>query len=242
MKSASEGSLAGQAAQLENVVFPLEVNGAINSEIQKLLNTINEKKPSTIEKSKTITYYDKNYLEYYKQTIDNSFMKPIYEQVLCHIPYGANILDAGCGVGRDTKKFIRSGFKVTSFDASEKMVDMCNSYPFSFCELESFESIQYRPDFDLVWACASLLHLEESKFKSALLNLTQSLKNGGIIYFSLKSNVDEEKSNGRDFFVHKYTDVMTFLKTNLKMKHVNSWSSYSVLSPTETFENYIFRK
>ncbi len=242
VKSASNGSLKGQAEHLENVVFPLEVNGAINSEIKKLTTVIDEKVAVKVKRNSTIDYYDENYLEYYNKTIDSSLMKPVYELVLKNVDYGANILDAGSGVGRDTKYFIKRGFKVTSFDASKKMVEMCNEYPFAFCEHRDFETIQYGPEFDLVWACASLLHLSKDEFYATITKLHRALKNDGILYFSLKSKIDEEKSRGREFFVHDYSEVIHFMCSILKMKYINSWSSFSAISSTEAFENYIFKK
>ncbi|GIU15788.1 MULTISPECIES: bifunctional 2-polyprenyl-6-hydroxyphenol methylase/3-demethylubiquinol 3-O-methyltransferase UbiG [unclassified Shewanella] len=242
IKSASEGKLTDQAEHLENIVFPLEINGAINSEIYKLTKIINNSKEATVLTNKTIDFYNKNHLDYYLQTSNSSDMKFTYDIVREFVPNGSKILDAGCGVGRDTKYFIQHGFKVVSFDASKNMVEMCNEYPFACCEHLSFEIIKYPPVFDLVWACASLLHLNETEFQSALTKLHRSLKPSGILYFSLKSKVDKSKSKGRDFFQHDFQRVKTILESNLSMTHIKSWSTVSSISGAEIFENYIFRK
>ncbi|MGI2146655.1 class I SAM-dependent methyltransferase [Shewanella frigidimarina] len=242
IKSASEGKLTNQADYLESIVFPLEINGAINSEICKLTNIINSIKQISVPTNKTIDFYDENHLDYYLQTSESADMEFTYDLVRKFVVNGSCILDAGCGVGRDTKFFIQHGFKVVSFDASKKMVDMCNEYPFAFCEHKCFEIIKYPPVFDLVWACASLLHLDKAAFKDALTKLHRSLKPGGVLYFSLKSKVDKSKSKGREFFKYEFNDVSTILKSELNMTHLNSWSSISAISNSERFENYIFRK
>jgi 2-polyprenyl-3-methyl-5-hydroxy-6-metoxy-1,4-benzoquinol methylase len=55
---------------------------------------------------KTIDYYNNNPQEFYDRTI-NADMTDRYEKFLRHLPEQANILDAGCGVGRDTKYFFQ---------------------------------------------------------------------------------------------------------------------------------------
>nr|WP_252727594.1 class I SAM-dependent methyltransferase [Colwellia sp. C2M11] len=169
-------------------------------------------------------------------------MKFTYDLVREFVVNGSSILDAGCGVGRDTKYFIQHGFKVVSFDASTKMVEMCNEYPFSFCEHESFSTIKYPPTFDLVWACASLLHLDEPDFKDALYKLHRALKPNGVIYFSLKSFIDESKNTNRNFYKYQFEDVRAILESEYNMQHLKSWSSISTISSSERFENYIYRK
>lgn len=209
IKLAVNGKLIGLNEELENIVFPLEINGAINSEILKLKNKNSAAK--NIEKNKTIRFYDDNYISYYNSTI-NVDMNETYSKVREHVTNGAYILDAGCGVGRDTRYFIEHGFKVISFDASEKMVQMCNQYPFAYCENNSFSSIEYPPVFDLIWACASLLHLNKIEFEVAIGKLSQSLKQGGCFYFSIKSENFKSKDKREFYFLDsKYLDEL-FIK------------------------------
>ena len=244
IKSAYEGKLTGQSEYLESIVFPLEINGAINSEICKLLKIIKSDVQETLSrpvKSKTINYYDQNYISYYNKTNDLD-MLDIYKKVRMYVQNGSNILDAGCGVGRDTQYFIKHGFKVTSFDASPRMVELCNEYPFAFCEEKSFLTINYPPIFDLVWACASLLHLDALNFKEAILRLHRSLKPGAYLYFSLKKHIDPSKVDARDFYSYSTDEVDKILIDLYKMEKVETWESNSNLTQSEIFVNYIYRK
>ena len=52
----------------------------------------------------TIGYYDRNATEFAAQTA-NLDLDPLYQRFLCHVRPGGRILDAGCGVGRDTLAF-----------------------------------------------------------------------------------------------------------------------------------------
>lgn len=244
IKSASEGKLTGQSEYLESIVFPLEINGAINSEICKLLKIIkSDYQETTLQpvKSKTINFYDQNYISYYNKT--NSLdMLDIYKRVRKYVKNGSNILDAGCGVGRDTQYFIKHGFKVTSFDASPRMVELCNEYPFAFCEEKSFLTINYPPIFDLVWACASLLHLNKIDFEEALLRLHRSLKPGAYLYFSLKKHVEPSKVDARNFYSYSTDEINQILIDKYKMKNIIFWESNSNLTSSEVFINYIYQK
>jgi ubiquinone/menaquinone biosynthesis C-methylase UbiE len=242
IKSASEGHLTDQSEHLENIVFPLEVNGAINSEINKLLRTIKSpQKNNTFKINKTITFYDDNHITYNNSTRQVD-MKEIYEKVRKHVSNGSNILDAGCGVGRDTQYFIKHGFKVTSFDASLKMVELCNEYPFSFCEHKSFATISYAPVFDLIWACASLLHLNSQEFPDVLERLYRALKPGGYLYFSLKKVISVTKKDMRDFYTYSDDYVDELLINSFKMEKVEVWDSGSNLTAGEVFVNYLYKK
>ncbi len=243
IKTASEGHLHGQSEYLESIVFPLEINGAINSQILKLLRIIKKEdfeKPKTLN-NKTISFYDNNATSYYNSTflIDMSI---VYDKVRIYIPNGGSVLDAGCGVGRDTQHFIRHGFKVSSFDASAKMVEFCNQYPFAFCEQRSFEDIDYPSSFDLVWACASLLHLNQSEFESAISKLIKALLPGGHIYFSLKKYIDTTKITERDFYIYSDEYLTELLINKYKLQEMEKWESGSKLSQNELFVNYLYKK
>lgn len=242
IKSASEGHLTDQSEHLENIVFPLEVNGAINSEINKLLRVIKPLKGiNQIKIDKTITYYNDNHIAYYNSTRQIE-MEPLYRKVRKYISNGSNVLDAGCGVGRDTQYFIKHGFKVSSFDASVKMVELCNEYPFSYCEHKAFSDIEYPPVFDLVWACASLLHLNNVEFTDAIEKLHRALKSDGYLYFSLKKVVDSSKKDKRKFYTYSDSFIDELLTSNFKMKKVEVWDSGSNLTSGEVFVNYLYKK
>jgi SAM-dependent methyltransferase len=243
IKTASEGKLHGQSKDLESIVFPLEINGAIHSEISKLLKLIKkvDGKKLDIVQNKTIAFYDNNATSYFDSTFSID-MTEIYKKVRAYVPNGGSVLDAGCGVGRDTQYFIRHGFKVSSFDASARMVELCNQYPFTFCEQKSFADIDYPPTFDLVWACASLLHLNESEFENAISRLVKTLGPDGYFYFSLKKKIDNSKTAKRDFYTYGDDYIHELLVTRYKLTEVEIWESGSELSDNETFKNYLYQR
>ncbi len=57
----------------------------------------------------SIGYYDKNSKNFYYRTI-NAEVQDLYQKFLEHVPDQGRILDAGCGVGRDSKFFLSKGY------------------------------------------------------------------------------------------------------------------------------------
>jgi SAM-dependent methyltransferase len=97
---------------------------------------------SAAETDSTIGYYDKNSDAYAAQTRFTD-MSSLYTPFRKLLPQGGRILDAGCGVGRDTRYFIEHGYPVISFDASKEMVKKCREYPHAYCLRLSFKNLNF---------------------------------------------------------------------------------------------------
>ncbi|MEE2025363.1 class I SAM-dependent DNA methyltransferase [Alkalimonas mucilaginosa] len=249
LKLASEGYLEGNARASE-LSMPLEIDGAIESaimalekEYQSLMPNYKEQSPTlSSAELETVNYYDQNALSYFDSTITID-LQDIYGKFREHLPSTAYILDAGCGVGRDTRYFIQVGYKVRSFDASAEMVKFCNQYPFAFCEHRAFADVTELEEYDGIWASASLLHLNQESFKQALLRLSFALKVGGIMYFSLKAEADESNTkDSRQFYYHARDFVEAYIKT-LNLEAIEIWSNpgRKVGAPSQ-FINYLLKK
>ena len=103
-------------------------------------------------------------------------MSEAYDNFLKLLPDDARILDAGCGSGRDAKKFTELGFAVSAFDASEEMVKHATQYAGIEVQQLRFDQLKYKGEFDGVWACASQLHVRKDEFVSTLQNLVNRIK------------------------------------------------------------------
>lgn len=249
LKLASKGYLEGNARASE-LSMPLEIDGAIESaimalekEYQSLMPNYKEHSPtlSAVEQE-TINYYDQNALNYFDSTITID-LQDIYDKFRSSLPSAAYILDAGCGVGRDTRYFIQVGYKVRSFDASAEMVKFCNQYPFAFCEHRAFADVTELEEYDGIWASASLLHLNQESFKLALLRLSFALKVGGTMYFSLKADADESNAkDSRQFYYHSRAFVEAYIK-ELNLEVIDIWNNpgRKAGSPSQ-FINYLVKK
>ena len=255
LNQAAEGKLKGMDRILEPLCFPKEVDGAIYSEILRLQDMykclLGNRKQKVCEKpyigSKNldaINHYNKNAMKYFFDTeyID---MSDISNMFLDQLDMGDLILDAGCGVGRDTKHFIKEGYRVISFDASEKMVEICNRYPFAYCTHNTFHSIKYIEEFDGVWACASLIHLSWEELKTALQQLYNATKSKGVIYFSLKTgDYQSIKNDGKTTYLYPEKNVESFMEETLKSEKIkNTWQN-PTKKPNDSsiWSNYLYKK
>lgn len=147
----------------------------------------------------TINWYNQNAWDYFEETKEFS-MQEKYPQFLKYIPNNGEILDAGCGSGRDSKEFSKLGYKVTSFDASEELAHLASKNAGLRVINSTFEKFTIPKKFDGIWANASLLHVSKEDFESSFANLIKHLKVGGVLYASMKrGNTQEKDFKGRFF-------------------------------------------
>ncbi|MGR5501640.1 class I SAM-dependent DNA methyltransferase [Vibrio sp. DNB22_10_4] len=144
-------------------------------------------------------YYTEHAQDFFDSTVGVDVQK-LYEHFLPTIKQKGNILDAGCGSGRDSKHFLELGFKVSAFDANEALVSLASSHLGQPVTLARFDTFAGEPNsFDGIWACASLLHVEAESLPSAFIHLGKLLKANGVFYCSFKYGESALVRNGRYF-------------------------------------------
>lgn len=149
-------------------------------------------------KNQTLEYYHDNANEFCKSTVQCD-MNGLYGPFLERLPENARILDLGCGSGRDTKEFLNKGYRVTAVDGSETICRFATEYTGQKVRCLSFEKLDYVEEFDGVWACASLLHVEKTKIEDVIKRIHIALISGGTLYASFKYGSGEIERNGRLF-------------------------------------------
>lgn len=87
------------------------------------MNARNETTKSTT----TLDYYNKNAKKFITGTISVDF-GIVQNRFLDKLHPGAEILDYGCGSGRDTKYFLEQGCKVTAIDGSQELCKLASEY------------------------------------------------------------------------------------------------------------------
>jgi SAM-dependent methyltransferase len=151
-------------------------------------------------KKKTIAYYDNNAQEFYQRTIEGD-LGDAYQRFLKHVPKGSHILDVGCGVGRDSKYFLKHGYQVTAFDASEEMVAMAAIETGLPVMQLAFHDMAFEAQFDAVWAQASLLHVPYDETRAIYQHVHRALKPHGIFFASYKYGNQHMATPDRDFWL-----------------------------------------
>ncbi|MEX2490818.1 MAG: class I SAM-dependent methyltransferase [Nitrospirales bacterium] len=258
LKLCRSGVMKGKPLIAKELVFPREMDGALESEIRRLKEECGKTRPVHFKWNRSfvctiksifdcnVLYYDIFFKNYARKN-ENADMTSIYERFLdSGMERGGLILDAGCGTGRDTKYFIQRGYRVVSFDASKKMVDICNQYPFSYCMHMRFSQLKSSEEYDGIWACASLLHLDERRFKDAVEKLSRALKINGVMYLSIKSSrsrLDKKKSILKRKFYSLSRELVTEVLEGNSMKIIGDpWENNSVSNSGVVFDNFLAKR
>lgn len=74
-------------------------------------------------------------------------LKEFYAPFLRHVPAGTQILDAGCGSGRDSAAFLAQGYEVLAIDASPTMVRAAQRIG-TPAKVMTFQGMQFDAEFD----------------------------------------------------------------------------------------------
>jgi len=150
-------------------------------------------------KADTINYYDQHAEEFVSGT-ENADMQECRIRFLKFLKPGQKILDAGCGSGRDVIEFLKSGYDVDAFDASEEICRIASGKTGINVRQLKFEELEGEDQYDGIWACASLLHVRQENLEDVLLRLHKLLRKKGVIYASFKYGTGERTKDGRYFF------------------------------------------
>lgn len=121
------------------------------------------------------------------------------EALLRHIqvPAPAQILDFGCGPGRDLRTFTRLGHVATGLDGSERFAEMARAD--SGCEVwqQNFLELDLPAErFDGIFANAVLFHIPSQELPRVLAQLHATLKPGGVLFSSNPRGDNQEGWKG----------------------------------------------
>lgn len=169
-------------------------------------------------------YYDNNKEEFIASTVKVD-IQHLYLPFLEQIPVGGRVLDAGCGSGRDSLLFMQRGYEVVAFDASSEMVAAASEYTGQTVFHYRFDTIPWKGEFDGVWACASVLHVEKKQIDDTLHRLVGALKPDGIIYLSFKYGEGEEDRDGRHFSNYTENSFLDVIANNSETKLIRMWKT-----------------
>jgi SAM-dependent methyltransferase len=131
-------------------------------------------------------------------------------------PKQPKILEIGCGDGRDAKELVTRG-EYTGFDISKELIKLARAHvPEAHFEVADAATCNYPEGQDIVFAFASLLHLNNAEVRTVLERVGTALKPGGIFYISLKwaaeytETIKEDKFGTRLFYLYN-AEIITEL-------------------------------
>lgn len=147
----------------------------------------------------SVKFYNDNAEVFFNNTInaDMSATYSIFEDNLSK--KNGEILDLGCGSGRDAKHFLDSGFSVTALDLSPILAKKASKFIGQDVIVADMKELDFQDKFIGIWACASLLHLSEDEVLDTLKRCHKALKKDGVLYASFKYGENSYEKDGRSF-------------------------------------------
>lgn len=155
--------------------------------MKKNILTIEQKKKSVIDDYNDIAQ------EYTEKFFEDKSDEKYIDQFLL-ILEGKNILDVGCGNGRDCKYISQKGFKIKGIDLSKKMLIIAKKMiPNIEFELMDIANITY-PDnsYDGIISNCSLFHIPVKELPQTLNSFFKILKPNGKLLLILQEGVGEK--------------------------------------------------
>lgn len=146
----------------------------------------------------TLDYYNSNADIFIGDTVDIQFTS-IQDMFLKYLEPGALILDFGCGSGRDSRYFLKKGYRVDAIDGSAEMVKVASEVTGIPVKQMLFNELDETNKYDGIFACASILHVPYAELEDIFQRMLKAVKSGGIVYFSFKYGTYEGYRNGRYF-------------------------------------------
>lgn len=191
----------------------------------------------------TLEYYRANSEAFSEGTFKVDFSQT-QEKFLKLLPKNAAVLDLGCGSGRDSLSFLRRGFRVTAADGSPEMCRIAAQNTGLPVKTLLFDDLDFKDEFDGIWACASILHLSREPLKTVLGKIERALVSGGILYTSFKYGEFSGMRNGRFFTDFTYETFREFLREACNLRICEYWISRDVRPgrDEEKWLNLLMRK
>lgn len=101
---------------------------------------------------------------------------------------GQEILDAGCGHGRDTNFFSNEGLKSTGIDISDELIEFAQDNQSGEFKQGSITDLEFENDsFDSMWCSAVLHFLNPEDKEKAIEEFSRVIKSGGLLFLSGKT-------------------------------------------------------
>lgn len=179
-------------------------------------------------KQKTIDTYNKSALElaaYFSgigartDDIDTAFE-------LVGSPKNARVVEIGCGDGRDAKDIVNKCEYYIGFDISVAMTEIAQqNVPSAEFVVADAVTFNFPNDLDIVFAFASLLHLDKGELKVVLDRVYDALRPDGVIFLSLKyrsayeSEIKKDQFGERLFFFYNEETITTLAGDRFKLAY-----------------------
>jgi len=148
--------------------------------------------------SRTLSHYDEQAQAYWEGTRDHDVSQNVDALLQSiEVPPPFELLDLGCGPGRDLKTFTALGHRATGLEGSAQLAALARAN--SGCEVleQNLLALELPSShFDGVFANAVLFHVPSQELPRILRQLHAALKPGGVLFTSNPRGEGQEGWNG----------------------------------------------
>ena len=180
-----------------------------------------------IDPDMTVSYYEANAEAFVARTVGTD-MGPFHARFLRYVPAGGTILDAGCGSGRDTRRFLEMGYRVTAMEPTEALARLAEAHSGQPVLRLRFQEMAFCEAFDGIWAAASLLHVPQREVGNVFRRLIRSLRISGACFMSFKRGSGERfDAGGRLYHDQTLASLGELLRGYPQLETLETWESDS---------------
>jgi len=170
-------------------------------------------------KKQTVETYNKSVSALAKKFANFGPRVPDIEKGFSYISKeNPNVLEIGCGYGREAKEILKHTNRYLGMDISEEMIKMAREQVlegnFIVADIEDYI---FPKDLDIIFSFASLLHSDKEHLKLILERAYESLNENGIFYISLKHDTYHSETQKDEFGTRTY-----YFYTPEDIKELNS--------------------
>lgn len=180
---------------------------------------------------KTIEYYDNNS---FKIANKYEFAKMTYLQknLLSIFSVEHELLEIGCGSGRDAAFMFDNGYSIVAIDGSEEMIKEAKKrHPNIRNKLfkkDVLDELKFKKKFKGIFSIATLMHLTFEDFEKTVLKIYNLLDEQGIFLVSVSLKRNDINSKGFDkfgryFLIMKKNEWLnSFKKVGFKVEEIHN--------------------
>ena len=124
-------------------------------------------------------------------------MEPYIDEFVRMLPCPGEVLDVGCGPGRDVLALTNRGIETVGIDVShamltEALIHVPTHVPTPVFRQMDLRRLRYPPDtFSGIWSCASLHHLPVHEAALTLEEFARVLRSDGVLYLAVEQGEGE---------------------------------------------------
>ncbi|MGV9001486.1 MAG: class I SAM-dependent methyltransferase [Candidatus Saccharimonadaceae bacterium] len=147
---------------------------------------------------------------------------------LAEMNTGATVVELGSGGGRDAAEIIKRVNSYVGVEPSEGMITIARqNVPSAQFVQETAQEYEFGENIDVVFAFASLLHVDKNDLTKIINRIHAALRKGGILYMSFKESdeyepfVSDDRWGKRQFYLYNLDTLQVIAGDQFELVYEN---------------------